>query len=146
MDLIEINDQIYLSAEFEDSDVSYIKSCGFDAVLDLRAEDTDNEQLIRKLGMDFFHVDIVDHENPTFKHLEDVLSFTDPILDSGKKLLIHCRAGTGRAPLIAITILAHRGMKLPDAIDFVESNHPNLGFSEVQIDFMKADLVRFFTS
>jgi len=146
IELININDQIFLSCEFGDDAVRGIKEEGFDAVIDLRAEAFDNESLIRECGMEFFHASIVDHGNPTLDCLESIFGFVDPFLDAGKKILIHCKNGTGRAPLVAIAVLAHRSAALSAAVALVEAQHPDIGFSEVQKRFIEHKLARFLRS
>ena len=144
LETTEITDQIYTSSEFESGDITRIKELGFGAVVDLRQEASDSGELIRNAGLGFLHVGITDHENPEIGQLEEVWGFTDAFLDRGEKVLIHCRAGTGRAPMAAISILAHRGMDYNGAVDFVIRKHGNTGFSEVQERFMRGKLAEYF--
>jgi len=142
-DPIEITDKIFISPEITDEDIPAIRDARFAAIVDLRAEDRDDEGLVRQAGMNYLHVDMIDHMNPTTGQVEQILDFVDPLLDSGRKILLHCKNGTGRAPLMAIAILAHRGMGLARAWSYVEDQVPNIGLTESQILFLNTDLAAF---
>jgi hypothetical protein len=61
---------------------------------------------------------LVDVEDERFYYedllalVEDILDFIEEELDSGKKVLVHCNKGTGRAPLICMAFIAHRGLPI----------------------------------
>ena len=140
---VEITNKIFVSPEITDDDISAIRDDGFVAIVDLRAEERDDEGLIRQSGMSYLHIDIIDHMNPDTGQVEQVFDFVDPLLDSGRKVLLHCKNGTGRSTLIAIAILAHRGMGLARAWSYVEDQVPNIGLTESQILFLNTDLAAF---
>jgi protein-tyrosine phosphatase len=131
-----INEQIAISRAFSAADISQIKEAGIDAVVDARSEYTDNQQLIKKAGLLFYNIPIDDRYNPSIKQLEKLFKFVEPLLESGKKILIHCQNAYGRAPLITTIILAKRGMEIPDALDLITSRHPTVDFSREQELFL----------
>lgn len=143
IDLIWITEQIAVSGEFPEDQIHWIKKKGFTAIIDLRAEASDNVGTVMESGMRFLHLDMIDHCSPNFEHIGKVIDFSNPILDSEGKILIHCKNGTGRAPLAVIAILHARGMSLQEAVSFIENRHPNIGFSNIQREFIHAELEKY---
>lgn len=84
-----INRQIAVSGAFTDQDISCLKEQGINAVVDIRSERADNEDLLKKNGMDYLRVKVDDTFSPSFDQLKDVLGFVEPLLGSGSKVLIH---------------------------------------------------------
>lgn len=141
-----ITDQIAVSSSFLDEDISYIKGKGIDAIVDMRSEYRDNEKRIKEFGMQFLHIPVDDRYSPTFKQLQQIFNFIEPLFDNGKKILIHCQNGCGRSPLVAIAILAKRGMNIAKAVSLVEDKHPQTGFTEHQQRFIYSELDAFLKS
>lgn len=138
-----ITEQIAVGSAFLDEDISTLKAKGIDAIVDVRSEYCDNRELIEKSGMQFLHVGVDDRYSPTLKQLEAIFNFVEPLLDEGKKILIHCQNSCGRSPSIAVAILAKRGMDIDEAVNLIEDKHPITGFSQPQENFIYTELRRF---
>lgn len=68
-------------------------------------------------GVGFYNFPIVDHGVPADAvHYRRVASAIDGRLRAGQTLVIHCRAGLGRAPSLAISALIEGGMNADEAI------------------------------
>lgn len=68
-------------------------------------------------GVGFYNFPIVDHGLPQdVDHYARVARAIDGRLRSGQSLVIHCRAGLGRAPSLAICALISGGMNADEAI------------------------------
>lgn len=149
MDMVNIswiNEQIALSGAFKDNDIPYLKGEGVSAIVDIRSEYCDNKEFIEKAGIRFLHIAVDDLCSPTFKQLEEIFNFVEPVLEEGKKVLIHCQNSCGRSPLVVAAILAKRGMEIPDAVGLVEDKHPTVGFSDQQARFIYVELDRYLKS
>jgi protein-tyrosine phosphatase len=141
-----INGQIALSGAFKDSDITLLKKQGINAVLDIRSERKDNEELLKKHGMDYLQVKVDDTLSPSFEQLAMIMDFVEPLLDSGRRVLIHCQNGAGRSPLVVVIILVRRGMKIPDALELVKHKHPKSGLTDNQQRFLNDELGDFLES
>lgn len=141
-----INRQIALSGAFTDQDIPCLKEEGIDAIVDIRSESSDNEELIKKYGMDYFRINVGDTFSPSFDQLKDIMEFVEPLLDRGRKVLVHCQNGCGRSPLVVIAILVRRGMKPNDALQLIKQRHPKFGFTDNQQSFLDNQLGKFFQS
>lgn len=68
-------------------------------------------------GLGFYNFPIVDHGVPeNVEHYRRVARAIDRRLRAGQALVIHCRAGLGRAPSLAISALMAGGMNPDEAI------------------------------
>jgi protein-tyrosine phosphatase len=109
----------------------------------MRSENSDNEELLRKYGIGYLRVKVDDTFSPTFDQLKDVMDFVEPLLDRGRKVLIHCQNGAGRSPLAVVAVLRRRGMKASDALQLIRQRHPNCGFTDNQRCFLDNELAKF---
>lgn len=141
-----ITDQIAVSGAFLKEMIPYLKSEGISAIVDVRSEHTDEKELIENAGIQFKHIGIDDCYCPTFEQLEEIFDFVEPILNEGRKVLVHCQNGYGRSPLVVVAILAKRGMNVADAIYLVEDKHPWTAFTLRQERFVYVDLDRYLSS
>lgn len=89
---------------------------GIGAVIDLREEDRDNEALLRAAGIHFLHLPTTDQEAPDEIMLERGVEFAKEHLSRGRRVLIHCQGGIGRAPLLALCVLVELGFEPLDAL------------------------------
>lgn len=140
IEIFWITDQLAVSGAFLDENIYFLREQGIEAVVDLRSEHCDNVKLIEELCIQFLHVEIDDRYSPTPEQLEEIFHFVDPLLDSHKKVLIHCQNGCGRAPLVAAALLAKRGMAVADAVSLVEDKNPTTGFTPQQDKFIYYEL------
>jgi dual specificity MAP kinase phosphatase len=146
IDISWINEQIAVGRAFPNTDIPSIKNIGIDAIVDVRSECCDNKEVIEKFGLQFLHVEIEDSYIPTFKQLEKIFNFVEPLLNKGKKIFVHCQNGYGRSPLVVVAILAKRGKTIPDAVNIIEGKHPRTTFSHHQQNFIYTQLKEFLES
>jgi protein-tyrosine phosphatase len=71
------------------------------------------------------------------------MGFVEPLLEKGRKVLIHCQNGAGRSPLIVIAVLMRQGMKAHDALRLVKERHPKCGFTDNQTYFLNHEMLKF---
>ena len=76
-------------------------------------------KLVPEFGMELFHLPIPDGYAPTLKFDEDwphVAGKLYRILESGGRILVHCKGGLGRAGTVAAKMLIDNGISAKDAI------------------------------
>ncbi|TAJ16430.1 MAG: hypothetical protein EPO65_13285 [Dehalococcoidia bacterium] len=102
-----------------------LRDRGVTHVVDLREEDADDPGLMASLGLKWLRLPIPDRKAPAPGQLDELRSWL--AVDSGEGdpvLYIHCHAGLGRTPTVAIALLMHHDMPLRDAHRHVRAARP----------------------
>ena len=89
---------------------------GIGAVVDLRAEDCDDESGLREHGIDFLHLPTPDLQPASAEMLERGVKFVAQHVGRGDCVLIHCQHGIGRSALLALCVLVDQGWAPLDAL------------------------------
>jgi protein-tyrosine phosphatase len=71
---------------------------------------------VEALGIRFSHEEVEDFEAPTMEQARRVVGWVREDLEAGLAVVVHCRAGLGRAGTIAACVLIEEGMGAADAI------------------------------
>lgn len=138
MRLSWITEHIAVGTPPNEEDLNELQQMGIEAIIDVRSEDCDDETLIEKMGIKFLHIEVDDGYSPALEQLKEIFEFANPLLDEGKKILIHCRNGYGRSPLVIIALLIERGMSTFQAVNLVEKNYPLTMFTPFQEIFIRS--------
>jgi protein-tyrosine phosphatase len=89
---------------------------GIRAVVDLRAEDRDDERQLRAAGIDLLHLPTPDLEPASAAMLDQGVAYVADRIGRGDKVLIHCQHGIGRSALLALCVLVDQGCEPLDAL------------------------------
>jgi protein tyrosine phosphatase (PTP) superfamily phosphohydrolase (DUF442 family) len=82
---------------------------GIRAIIDLRDEDCDDQELLARAGLDFLHLPTPDMHPATPQMLERGVAFARGHIDRGGSVLIHCQHGVGRSALLALCVMVDLG-------------------------------------
>jgi hypothetical protein len=107
---------------------------GVKAVVDLRKEDRDDEDLLLRHGLAFLHLPTPDHCAVAAAMLEDGVAFAAAHLDRGERVLIHCEHGIGRSATLALCVLVERGMEPLEALELAKSKRAVFSPSPAQYE------------
>jgi rhodanese-related sulfurtransferase len=107
---------------------------GFSAVVDLRAEDCDDAELLRAAGIDLLHLPTPDLLTASRQHLEQGVVFARERLARGEKVLIHCQHGIGRSALLALCVMVEEGFEPLDALRRAKDRREVVSLSRSQYD------------
>ena len=107
---------------------------GIGAVVDLRAEDCDDQPALSAAGIDFLHLPTPDMEPASADMLERGVSFVQAHIEGGDKVLIHCRHGIGRSALLSLCVLVEQGWEPLDALAHAKNVRAVISPSRPQYD------------
>lgn len=90
---------------------------GVTHVVDLREEDSDDRDLMTRLGLRWRRIPIPDRAAPAPEQVDDLRAWLSAEGADGDEpvVYLHCHAGFGRTPTVAIALLMHRDIPLADA-------------------------------
>ena len=128
-----ITDQLAVGGKFVSEQTERLtREHGIRAVVDLRNEDVDDEQLMRRHGITLLHLPTQDMCGVDPAHLERGVAFASEHLDRGERVLVHCEHGIGRSAVLALCILVHRGQAPLDALALMKDRRNRISPSPEQ--------------
>lgn len=99
----------------------------------------------REAGLDWWHLPIADGcaPGPSFERdWDDASAALHAVLDSGGRIVLHCRAGIGRTGMVAARLLIDRGVMPADAVVAVRRARPGAIESSEQMDWVQRQQAR----
>ncbi|RYY53926.1 MAG: protein phosphatase [Comamonadaceae bacterium] len=116
---------------------------GIDAVVDLRLEDQDDEQLLRSHGITLLHLPTEDMYGVEPARLDEGVRFVCDWLDRGRRVLVHCEHGIGRSATLALCVLVQRGSAPLDALEQMKGSRAKVSPSPAQFACWQEWLAQF---
>lgn len=97
-----------------------IQETGVSAVVNLRSEYHDS--FSPPMPTAYLWLPVEDHSEPSREQLLLGAEFIDTVVQSGQRVLVHCRMGIGRSPTMAAAYLILTGLSVEEAIRQVEGS------------------------
>src|SRR4051794_5180218 len=105
LELYWLTSDIAVSREPAVDEWRAVREAGVRCVVDLRAEQEDNGVVVQQAGMRYLRLPIDEGGAPTEQELELVTDWIVERIASEGPVLVHCREGRGRSPLVACAAL-----------------------------------------
>jgi protein-tyrosine phosphatase len=108
-------------------------------VLDLREEGTDDPEVLAMLGIEWRRVPVTDRRAPTHDQLAEIIEWLDADANpnTDQALYVHCQAGLGRTPTVAIALLMQHELSLAEAHRMVLSARPEAAPTSQQLTWLE---------
>lgn len=135
--LLWVTDNIAISRAPRENEWRSIADDGIQVVLCLAAEGQDDSAVARAAGLEYRRAPILDHSAPSVSELAELSSWVLQNVNGLRNVLIHCREGRGRSPMVACAVLVTTGLSLPAAFSLVARVQSNFVFSDVQTEALK---------
>ena len=118
------------------SKIEYLAREGVKAIVDVRAEASDEPSDLKKFEMDYIRLEVYDRGVPTFDKAISTTTWIKNHIKNGNKVFVHCNLGRGRGPLVTVLYLISEGMKTDEAIETVKNARPYCYFNTKQLDMI----------
>ena len=117
------------------NDLAAIRAQGIADIVNLCAECYDLCATEKNAGFDVYYIPIPDEEAPAIEELEKAIYWVTDCINSGNKLLVHCRFGIGRTGTFVAAYLMSKGHSIKAAL--LKMKHtPSLPMSRNQWDLL----------
>ncbi len=117
--------------------LDFLKSQGVGAIIGLQAERSDDEEKLHGADVDYLHIPIKDGHAPEPSQIQSMIDWINAERGTGRKVYMHCAAGVGRAPTMAIAYLVSTGFTTDQAIVEIKEKHNDTDPSPKQIDSVR---------
>jgi protein-tyrosine phosphatase len=109
-DLSWITPQLAVGAAVERDQLRELRAQGITHVVDVRIEDTHDQAVLQQEGLALLQLPTEDCCAVSQQMLDEAVTWVNPPLDAGRCVLVHCQHGIGRSALVALCVLASRGL------------------------------------
>jgi protein tyrosine phosphatase (PTP) superfamily phosphohydrolase (DUF442 family) len=121
LNLSRITDQLVIGGAISPRSYGRLKAMGITAVIDLREEAKDDEEALRRLGIELLYLPATDRFAASQDQLRTGVEWAVKRIDAGGQVYAHCKHGVGRGPLMGLAILVARGETTSSALRLLRS-------------------------
>lgn len=118
----KITPHLYLSGQFKDKNIPQLKAEGIEAIVNMRL--VPDSEAVKNAGFETLHLPTPDRTPVSLSDLLTGADFIQKRIEKGKKVLVHCMYGEGRAPSVVVAYLISQGMTLEHALALVTKKRP----------------------
>jgi len=108
-------------------------------IVDLREEGADDAEMLRSLGFQWRQLPVRDRQAPTHEQLRTLIEWLDADADpnADQAVYIHCQAGLGRTPAVAMALLMQHDLTLGEAHRVVLAARPEASPTAAQLVWLQ---------
>ncbi len=114
-------------------DIGYLKAHNINAVVGLQAEHNDDEKKLKDLGLNYLYIPIKDGHPPEQAQIRKMVDWVNGQVAGGHRIYMHCAAGVGRAPTMAMAYLVSIGFTSEEAYTQIKRKHRDTDPSPKQL-------------
>lgn len=104
-----------------EEDLKFLRGAGIEVIVNLQ----EKEHFQQHTGFIVKNIPIEDFQAPEHAHFKEFISYVTRHIDSGRSVLVHCRAGMGRTNIMLASFLVHHlGLDPNSALDRVRISRP----------------------
>ena len=133
-DLSWITPELSISGTLHPRHFESLLQTGIGAIVDLREEGKDDEELLGCYGIRLLHLPVPDHWPPSQAQLVAGTQWVADRRAEGRKALIHCKEGIGRSVVLACCVLMHEGQDLASALRLVKARRWGVALNRRQVE------------
>lgn len=130
-----ITPNLYLGGQYHIKSIVLLKKLGITGIVSMRMRDVSNRDLLKEFHL--LHLPTPDRHAPSLEQLQEGAAFINKEIKNNGKVYIHCRAGEGRGPTMALAYLIYSGMTFDDAFALVKKTRTFISPTPPQIERLR---------
>lgn len=127
-----ITPNLYLGGQYYLRSITLLKRLGVTGIISMRMREVPHQEVLRDFHL--LHLPTPDRNAPTLEQLQEGVVFIEKEIKNSGKVYIHCRAGEGRGPTMALAYLIYSGMTYDDAYALVKKIRTFINPTPAQIE------------
>ena len=108
LDVSWVRSDLAVGGKVDPLNFARLRTMGIESVVDLRAEDSDDPELLAAAGIRFLHLPMPNCEPLTQRQMGDGSAWVASERRAGRKVLLHCQHGIGRSVMLVTAVLHAR--------------------------------------
>ncbi len=132
LDVAWIQPNLALGGRVDPANYPRLKKMGLASVVDLRAEEHDDPDLLAANDLRFLHLPMTDCDPLTHDQMRDGSRWVAHELAAGRRVLVHCQHGVGRSVMLVAAVLLNEGQDLATVLAHLRSRRPRMALSATQ--------------
>lgn len=134
-DISQIAEGLFVGGEIDQCEWKSLSGMGITFCVNLQHERQDTFDGTPIDG--YLWLPVRDGAAPTMEHLRVGVRFVDAGIRSGRKVLIHCKAGTGRSPVLCAAYLVTQGQSTDEALDLIRTKREPIVVNTCQLERLR---------
>jgi protein tyrosine phosphatase (PTP) superfamily phosphohydrolase (DUF442 family) len=118
-------------------DLAFLKAQGIGAMIGLQAERSDDESKLRSAGFEYLYLPIKDGRAPELPQIQTMVNWINRQGQTNRKVYMHCAAGVGRAPTMAMAYLVSTGLTSDQALAEIKEKHKDTDPGPRQVEAVR---------
>jgi len=127
----QITDKLFVGGQYKAHLIPKLQLLGITAIVNMRTKSVHLGKAIP--GIEYLHLPTADRHAPSLENLKKGSEFIQQQIAKGGVVYIHCKAGEGRGPSMAIAYLISTGLTLEDAFETVRKVRRFIRPTKVQL-------------
>ncbi len=132
-DVSWINSSLAVGGSLVPRQFAGLAQMGIQAVVDLREEGRDDEELLAQHGIRLLHLPVRDHWPPSQDQLLQGTDWVLGQLEAGRKTMLHCKNGVGRSIVLGCCVLMRQGYNQSRAVRLIKERRRGVDLNRRQM-------------
>jgi len=137
LDVSWVRPDLAVGGRVHPDNLARLKRLGIDSVVDLRAEESDDPELLAQNGLRFLHLPMPDTFALTQDQMRQGSCWVADERAAGRKVLVHCQHGVGRSVMLVCATLLREGLSVTEALAQIKQRRPRVALSGQQLAAMQ---------
>lgn len=133
LDVAWVQPDLAVGGRIDPLNVPRLQALGIGSVVDLRAEEKDDEVLLTDHGIRFLHLPMPDEFPLTLGQMSEGSRWITGERSRGRRVLVHCQHGVGRSVMLIAATLIDAGVPATEALARIKARRPQMALNARQV-------------
>jgi len=133
LDVAWVRPDLAVGGRIDPANLPRLRAMGMESIVDLRAEESDDEEVLVRHGLRFLHLPMPDEFPLTQQQMRDGSRWVAAERAAGRRVLVHCQHGVGRSVMLVAAVLHDEGDPMTEALQQIKARRPRMALNARQL-------------